>query len=68
MTEEENKRQYESYITSAITCGALDAIISYEEWLQTIRSYTPEEVMAGTEKVRTYKEWGSIVTELGIDW
>ena len=41
MTEEQNKRQYESFVTSAINNGSWDAIVSYKEWLETIRSYIP---------------------------
>lgn len=44
MTEEQNRLQYESFVTSAINCGALDMIVGYKEWLETIRSYTPPEV------------------------
>lgn len=42
MTEEEkNRQQYESFVTSAINSGALDAIVGYKEWLASIRSYIP---------------------------
>ncbi len=44
MTEEQNKKQYESFVTSAINSGSWDAIVSYKEWLATIRSYIPEEI------------------------
>lgn len=42
MTEEENKKQYESFVTSCIHGGQFDMIISYKEWLHTIQSYTPQ--------------------------
>lgn len=41
MTEEQNKRQYESYITSAIHGGQLDSVVSYKEWLKAVQSYRP---------------------------
>ena len=68
MTEEENKKQYESFVTSAINSGALDAIVSYREWLDTIQSYTPEQVIAGDNKVRTREEWSMMLKEVGIDF
>lgn len=73
ITEEQNKQQYESFLTSATNNGNLDAVVSYKEWLETIRSYTPEGVMAGTAKVRTYKEWDDLLNgdfgkQIGIKW
>jgi hypothetical protein len=35
MTEEQNRLQYESFVTSAIHSGQLDAIVGYKEWLET---------------------------------
>ena len=41
MTEEQNKQQYESFVTSCINGGQLDMIVGYKDWLATIRAYKP---------------------------
>lgn len=68
LTEKQNKQQYESFVTSCLHGGQFDMIVSYKEWLETIRSYSPEEIMAGSEKVRTRKEWFVLLKEVGIDF
>lgn len=68
LTEKQNKQQYESYITSCVHNGSWDMIVSYKEWLSTIQSYSPEQIMAGTEKVRTREEWSVVLKEVGIDF
>lgn len=66
--EEQNKQQYESFLTSALNNGNLDAVVSYEEWLKSIHGYRSDEAMAGDTKVRTRKEWSILLQQLGIDF
>lgn len=42
MTEKQNKQQYESFVTSCIHTGSFDMIISYKEWLESVRAYKPQ--------------------------
>ena len=54
MTEQENKKQYESFVTSCIHGGQFDMIVSYKEWLHTIQSYTPQLPQNDEEYIRFY--------------
>lgn len=60
MTEEENKKQYESFVTSAINSGTLDAIVGYKEWLETIRGYTPIKQQLPTNDLEYYQFYDTI--------
>lgn len=41
MTEEQNKQQYESFITSCVHTDNWDMIVSYKEWLGAVQPQLP---------------------------